>query len=393
MQRALVDLFDRQNIYSQLAKIMQFNRSEIPYEGYREDTRKDGKVSDAEQIDLTAGAGFSLDLLEPRPLAPPESRYLVTDPIEISMLQMGFHHSTKDEKANKRISRAPLQGSGFACARSHNLKSLQSSDTGTATIYHHDIALQAPRLPQCHWNKKCHNRTAHAATQENSSPCHVADIQNYHLPLESMPFDEWSRDSQASIRDRRRFKESGSFSSSASSSCGIPPGKARTVDYQTQSDEHWMEKYQELQDFFRSHDHSNVPSIFPQNQALANWVKRTRSQYKLFHQQTSHNQHTGSTLTKERVELLNRLDFQTNLRAVSWQQQYDKLVAFHETHGHIRVTVRDDPSLCTWIKRQRKHYRDFCVNGGEGFMTAERIQKLLAVDPAFVVNKVPYSGR
>jgi len=88
-------------------------------------------------------------------------------------------------------------------------------------------------------------------------------------------------------------------------------------------------------------------------------------------------------LTKERVELLRRVDFQTNLRAVSWQQHYEQLVTFQETHGHIHVTLRDDPSLCNWMKRQRKHCRDYYVNG-EGFMTDERIQKLLLVDSGFV---------
>ena len=306
------------------------------------------------------------------------------------MLQMGFHHAPKDETARfnsihvpPQRSRAPLQGKGLASTMWNHPNFPQSSSIGTSTIHHHDVVIHASRLPP----PRSHGSTimSHSVTPENSFPRHTAEVQDHLLKLKSMPFDEWSLGSQASGRDCCLVKKSSMVSPSASSS-GVIPSETGRVDYHSQSDEHWMEKYQELQAFFRFHGHSNVPSIFPENQALANWVKRTRGHYKLFHQ-TYQSGHSGSTLTKERAELLSRVDFQTNLRALSWQQQYEKLVAFQEKHGHIRVTLRDGPSLCNWIKRQRKHCRDYYVNG-KGFITAERFQKLHFVDSGFAGTKI-----
>ena len=320
--------------------IMQFNGSFEPTDGCRQATWT---------CDDT-GAGFALlDLLEPRPLASPEKRFVATDPIEVSLLQLGFHKSAKDHEASigpSHGSRATIrQQSSLTSAQWHHLNSLRYSNTSrTNTIDHHDVAIHASRLPLQQDNS--HKNITAVIPGISSSSDVVVEIQDCHL---------------------RSF---------APSSYYEPPRETRSVNYYSQSDEHWMEKYQELQAFFRVHRHSNVPSIFPENQALANWVKRTRGQYKLFHQ-TSQNWHR-STLTKERAELLSGVDFQTNLRALSWQQQYEKLVSFQDIHGHVRVLSRDDPSLCNWIKRQRKLCRGFA--NGEGSMTAERIQKLIFVD-------------
>jgi Helicase associated domain len=348
---------------------MQFNRSFEPTDGCRQATRT---------YDDT-GAGFALDLLEPRPLASPEKRFVATDPIEVSLLQLGFHMSAKDHEAKLKNepshgSIAKRQQSRLSSALWHDhLNSLRYSNTRTNTVDHHYVAIHASTLPPQQENS--HNMTTSVTPRISSSSDVAFEIQDCHLRLESMPSGEWSVGSKASGYDCCLFKKSVSLSSFASSYYE-PVRETKSVDYYSQSDEHWMEKYQELKAFFRVHKHSNVPSIFPENQALANWVKRTRGQYKLFHR-TSQKWHR-STLTRERAALLSGVDFQTNLRARSWQQQFEKLISFQDTHGHVRVLSRDDPSLCNWMKRQRKLCRDFA--NGEGSMTAERIQKLTLVD-------------
>ena len=363
--------------------IMQFNRSVEPTDGCRQATMTTyyNDNGDVQHIETKTGAGFALDLLEPRPLASPEKRFIATDPIEVSLLQLGFHMSAKDHEASFSLKNEPSHGSiakrqqsRLSSALWHHLNSLRYSNTRTNTVDHHNVAIHASRLPPQQDNS--HNMTTSVTPRISSSSDVVFETQDCHLRLESMPSNEWSVGSKASGHDDCcLFKKSASLSSFASSYYE-PPRETKSVDYYSQSDENWMEKYQELQAFFRVHNHSNVPSIFPENQTLANWVKRTRGQYKLFHRRTQ-NWHR-STLTKERVELLSGVDFQTNLRALSWQQQYEKLVSFQETHGHVRVLSRDDPSLCYWMKRQRKLCRDFA--NGEGSMTAERIQKLILVD-------------
>ena len=81
--------------------IMQFNRSVEPTDGCRQATRTTyNDYGDVQHIEIKTGAGFALDLLKPRPLASPEKRFVVTDPIEVSMLQLGFHMSSKDHEAS-----------------------------------------------------------------------------------------------------------------------------------------------------------------------------------------------------------------------------------------------------------------------------------------------------
>ena len=362
----------------------KFNRSLEPNGSCVQATRS-YNPSDAEPIEKRTGAGLSLDLLEPRPLAPPGSRYVVTDRIEISMLQFGFQTSntgqaSRNQEArfsstnvSSQQSRATGQGSLASNMWWSHLNSLQSFNSGTNTIDHPhpEVVIHASTLPP----QRNNSQNITGVTPEISSPSHLVNIHDHHMRSESTPPGERSGGSPDGHDHGRLFKKPASFSS-FSSSHSVSSSETRTISYHSQSDEHWMEKYQELLAFYRIHNHSNVPSIFPENQALANWVKRTRVQYKLLHQ-TSQNW-PRSTLTRERAELLSGVDFQVNLRSLSWQQHYEKLVSYHKKHGHVRVSIREDPSLCNWIKRQRKHCREFF--NGEGSMTAEQIQKLILFD-------------
>ena len=65
----------------------------------------------------------------------------------------------------------------------------------------------------------------------------------------------------------------------------------------------WNERYQELITFKEEHGHCCVPSHWPTNSALAQWVKRQRYQYKLS-QQGVH-----SNLTEKRKQLLDKIGF------------------------------------------------------------------------------------
>ncbi len=237
-------------MHTQFSRIMQLNRSLEPIDDGGQATR----IYDnghAEPLETKTGVGgFSLDLLEPRPLAPPESRYIVTDCIDISMVQLGLQTSNKDKKPSfpsinvrSQHSRATRQGSLASTLRNH-LNSLQSFDSRTNTIHHQaEVVIHAAGLPPPRDNI-CHNNRE--LKPEISSPSHVVDIQDRHLRMESMPSDEWSVGSQSSGHDHFLLKKSASFSSVSSSCCeplsATPP---RTVNYESQSDENWMEKYQD----------------------------------------------------------------------------------------------------------------------------------------------------
>jgi glutaredoxin len=65
----------------------------------------------------------------------------------------------------------------------------------------------------------------------------------------------------------------------------------------------WEQRLQELAAYKEANGSTNVPQVFPSNKQLGIWVKTQRCQYKLLHKNEK------STMTKERMESLNELDF------------------------------------------------------------------------------------
>lgn len=70
----------------------------------------------------------------------------------------------------------------------------------------------------------------------------------------------------------------------------------------------WERRMSELRNFQAIHGHVNVPATYRVNKKLAAWVKCQRRQHKLF----AHGK--PSTLTHDRVEDLNRMNFQWEMR-------------------------------------------------------------------------------
>ena len=66
----------------------------------------------------------------------------------------------------------------------------------------------------------------------------------------------------------------------------------------------WTERYNELRKYYLEFGDSNVPSTYAPNQALASWVKSQR------HQQQLYSLGRLSTMTNERKDKLDSLDFQ-----------------------------------------------------------------------------------
>jgi len=70
----------------------------------------------------------------------------------------------------------------------------------------------------------------------------------------------------------------------------------------------WERRISELRTFRAMHGHCNVPATYRPNKKLAAWVKCQRRQYKFF------SEGKASTLTRDRVNDLNQMDFQWELR-------------------------------------------------------------------------------
>lgn len=101
------------------------------------------------------------------------------------------------------------------------------------------------------------------------------------------------------------------------------------------------------------------------------WVKRQRYQYKL------KCEGSRSTLSDERVRLLNQIGFIWNSHDAVWEERWNELLEFKRLYGHCIVpsNYENNTQLAVWVKRQRRQYK-FYSEGQATSMTQERIDKL-----------------
>lgn len=144
--------------------------------------------------------------------------------------------------------------------------------------------------------------------------------------------------------------------------------------------ERWQQRFNELVAFRKEYGHSCVPSYWPQNHALAQWVKRQRSQWR-FKQVGKH-----SNMTDDRESALNSLNFVWDSHTVFWEERLNELVDFKRIYGHANVPTRfaDNPQLAIWCKCQRRQFKLYSQKDPRSNMTPERIEKLAKV--GFVFN-------
>ncbi|KAL3929234.1 MAG: hypothetical protein SGBAC_012301 [Bacillariaceae sp.] len=149
-------------------------------------------------------------------------------------------------------------------------------------------------------------------------------------------------------------------------------GSASSGGYHAFQNDRWMDRFQELVEFYQREGHFNAH--YKINTTLFQWVKRQRHQYKL----RSMGEH--SNLTLERIQTLDRIGFVWNSHLSAWNDKFMELKEFKMLHGHCSVpcTYKGSSKLSTWIKRQRRQYRKF-VAAQPSTLDAARIEKLEAL--------------
>lgn len=88
-----------------------------------------------------------------------------------------------------------------------------------------------------------------------------------------------------------------------------------------------------------------------------------------------------SSITPERVALLQQVDFAWNAQEAAWEKHMRDLKEFRAEHGHCHVPLGDPkfPKLGLWVKEQRRHYT-LMKQGKQSHMTEGRCQELDSVD-------------
>lgn len=134
--------------------------------------------------------------------------------------------------------------------------------------------------------------------------------------------------------------------------------------------EKWSCRYKELLQFHKDHGHAAVPHTYPRNPQLARWVKRQRRQYKL------RQDGKVSTMTTERLDLLDSVGFIWDSHEVNWREKLASLEKFRAEHAHCNVPSNfRDKKLATWVKCQRRQYKLYW-DGKPSAMSPQRIQQL-----------------
>jgi hypothetical protein len=142
----------------------------------------------------------------------------------------------------------------------------------------------------------------------------------------------------------------------------------------SKADSKWLSTIEELKEFKGIQGHCIVPRGYAENPRLASWVAEQRKQYKLMKDGKQ------SSITPERVLMLDELDFAWNAQEAAWVRHMRDLKLFREENGHCHVPLSrpNFPKLGLWVKEQRRHYT-LMKQKKQSHMTDERIAALDAV--------------
>ena len=183
-------------------------------------------------------------------------------------------------------------------------------------------------------------------------------------------------DVQQQLREQRKSEDSNDVTASKVGSNSMEDESDDDDDDMNQNrfkpfhEEKWSLRHKELLDFHKQHGHAAVPHTYPANPQLARWVKRQRRQYKL------RQDNRQSTMTTERLDMLNSVGFVWDSHDVNWREKLDSLVAFRRENGHCNVPSNfRNKKLATWVKCQRRQYKLYW-DGKPSAMTPDRILEL-----------------
>jgi len=174
--------------------------------------------------------------------------------------------------------------------------------------------------------------------------------------------------------DDEDFTESSASSiNSSTSMSSVKPDDAATRFRPFQLCE-WSVKYEELCEFRKKFGSCLVHHNYKDNLPLARWVKRQRYQYKLMLEGKQ------STMTPERVEVLEKVGFVWDSQSAAWYERLSELKDFKKANGHTNVpsSFEQNPRLATWVKCQRRQYRLYEA-GKANNMTKLRISELESI--------------
>lgn len=147
-------------------------------------------------------------------------------------------------------------------------------------------------------------------------------------------------------------------------------------------DKVWMDRLNELREFKKENGHVRV---FTKDGSLGNWVMIQRLQYGLKQKGKK------NTLSDERMEALNELEFEWDIHEASWEEKYNELKecmkeneietssTSRSSTGNSSSTTTYPQHLVVWIAVQRAEYK-YKQQGLHSHLTNEREKKLNSIN-------------
>lgn len=114
------------------------------------------------------------------------------------------------------------------------------------------------------------------------------------------------------------------------------------------NEDYWNTMYNYLVEYFKENKHSNVPLSYEKNKQLALWVSNQRKLLK------------NNKMSKEKRQLLSKVNFSYNPKEDSWNEMYNELVKYYRKNKHSNVPNRykENKALGFWVHRQRNSYKN-----------------------------------
>ncbi|CAJ1955946.1 unnamed protein product [Cylindrotheca closterium] len=142
-----------------------------------------------------------------------------------------------------------------------------------------------------------------------------------------------------------------------------------TMRFKAHQTRAWDQNIKDLLSFRAREGHCSVPHSYPENPALARWVKRQRYQHNL----RAEGKKT-STMTASRVKVLEDIGFIWDSRLAVWEERLCDLRKYCSQHGNCEVPAhyQGNQKLATWVKCQRRQYKLYLA-GKPSTMNAERV--------------------
>jgi hypothetical protein len=193
-----------------------------------------------------------------------------------------------------------------------------------------------------------------------------------------------SFDADVTMSSAGGFQKTPSLVSLESLSSNETKAAVHLYDYQQ---ERWVDRFQELFEFYSTRGHTNVPTFYGHN--LACWVRRQRHQFKRA------KQGRRSTLTSGRVQLLELVGFTYDFHDLAWNTNFERLMEFYKVHKHCNVPAGfngdTNASLFNWCKRQKRACRMFLENSDAigTRMNAHRLRLLKSIGFRWDTAKKP----